>query len=411
MATTRRRAFRIGSRSSDLALYQTRLVKALLSRAHPGIGFSIHTASTFGDTHQTQPLSLLVAPPATDAREGAPPTGGTAGRRQATSGVFTKDLERGLLCGTYDLVVHSLKDMPTVLPEGLALAAITERADPRDALVVRAEHRGCGGLAGLPPGCVIGTSSVRRCALVQYLYPGKFRVRPVRGNVNTRLRKLDASAGNSAGGGTRTAATACRGYEYDALILAAAGLRRLGLGHRIEAIVEFPYSAGQGALAVECRAADTRARDIARSAAHWSSTVRCSAERALLRTLSGGCQVPVGVTSSLGRGAAAAAATLALTGIVVAPNGGECTEAAGTKAILVPHGGEAGCGADLHAAVAAGEALGIEVATKLRAGGAQVFIMAGDGALSGGGGGGGGGHQQQRSRHAYSTVCVDPRHQ
>ena len=200
-----------------------------------------------------------------------------------------------MLSGAYDMVVHSLKDMPTVLPEGLVLAAITERADPRDALVVRAEHRGCGGLAGLAAGSTVGTSSLRRCALVHYLFPGKFRVEPVRGNINTRLQKLDAVAGGKDNGGA--AAAPQPGRKYDALILAAAGLRRLGLDHRIEAVLGFPYSAGQGALAVECRAADVRANAIARSASHRASTLRCVAERALLRSLLGGCQVPIGVNT------------------------------------------------------------------------------------------------------------------
>lgn len=251
-----------------------------------------------------------------------------------------------------------------MLPAGLVIAAITERADPRDVLVVRPEHQGCGGLAGLPAGSVIGTSSVRRCALVQYLYPGKFRVQPVRGNVDTRLRKLD-------GGGAHGNAGGATGHAYDALILAAAGLRRLGLDHRIEAVLEFPYSAGQGALAVECRADDIGAKRIARSVAHWASTVCCSAERALLRTLLGGCQVPVGVTSSLNR--VGGAFVLSLASVVVTPNGRECVEAAGATSLDAPSGG----GRVESGAVLRGRRLGEEIAAKLRDAGSSVQLLVG----------------------------------
>ena len=196
-----------------------------------------------------------------------------------TPGLFTKELEDGLLAGAYDLVVHSLKDMPTTLPEGLVLAAITEREDPRDALVVNAKWRGRG-LGELPAGCVVGTSSVRREAVLRREFPGLV-VRLIRGNVNTRLAKVESG-------------------EFDAAILACAGLTRLGLQYRVERVLddaEFMYAVGQGALGVQCRAADADLVRLLGALTHADTAARCRAERALLRHLQGGCQVPLAVAS------------------------------------------------------------------------------------------------------------------
>lgn len=201
-----------------------------------------------------------------------------------TPGVFTKELEAGLLSGQYDAVVHCLKDMPTTLPDGLILAAITEREDPHDALVVHKKHLGKGGLAGLPKGAKIGTSSVRREAIILRDYP-HLKVDIVRGNLSTRLAKLDSG-------------------EFDAIILAVAGLKRLGpsFENRIEEVLtppKFMYSVGQGALGLQCRANDERTIKLLKSLSHPETTARCLAERALLRALQGGCQIPLGVSSNV----------------------------------------------------------------------------------------------------------------
>jgi len=178
--------------------------------------------------------------------------------------------------------VHSLKDVPTTLPAGLVIAGITAREDPRDAVVVNPKHKGQGGLRSLPSGAVIGTSSVRREALLKRDYPS-LQIKLIRGNVNTRLRKLDEG-------------------EYDAIILAIAGLKRLGEGFaaRAEQLLapsDFPYGVSQGALGLECRLDDDSSRAMLASIGDADTTARCLAERAVLRHLQGGCQVPLGVTS------------------------------------------------------------------------------------------------------------------
>ena len=248
-------------RNSELALIQSRHVKGLLEAAHPSCTFEISAQSTSGDRQLDTPLAVLAA------RE---------------PGLFTKDLERGLATSAFDLVVHSLKDMPTTLPPGLALAAITEREPVEDVLLVAARHAGCGGFANLPAGAVVGTSSVRRTALLRRAFPHLVQ-RDVRGNLQTRLAKLDAADGS-----------------YDALLLAHAGLKRLGWDDRIEAVldaVSWPYGPGQGALGIECRAEDERTLAVVRATTHTATWERCVAERAFMRGLLGGCQVPIAVAS------------------------------------------------------------------------------------------------------------------
>lgn len=169
--TERRTEFVIGSRESDLALWQTRWVQKRLSESFPDCTFTIKTASSLGDEIQDQSL--------VEVGKGNP-------------GLFTSSLESALLAGKYDLAVHSLKDMPTSLPPGLCLAAISPREAPEDALVVAPQHRGCGGLKGLPMGSVVGTSSLRRAAILRQRHPGLV-VRIVRGNLNTRIAKLDGT--------------------------------------------------------------------------------------------------------------------------------------------------------------------------------------------------------------------------
>jgi hydroxymethylbilane synthase len=185
-----------------------------------------------------------------------------------------------MLIDRADIAVHSLKDLPTNLPEGLMLGCITEREDPADALVVHERHRDRS-LATLPEGAVVGTSSLRRLAQLRHHYP-QLTFKDVRGNVITRLEKLDSG-------------------EFDCLILAAAGLQRLGLGDRIHELIDPAISlhaVGQGALWIECREGDTAVLERIAVLEHRPTALRCRAERAFLRQLEGGCQVPIGVNSS-----------------------------------------------------------------------------------------------------------------
>ncbi len=244
----------IGSRGSRLALWQAEWAKERLSALHPRLSIRIEIIKTTGDKLKDVSLSVI------------------GGR-----GVFTKELEEALLDGRIDLAAHSLKDLPTRLPENLSIAAITEREDPRDALVLRAGSLPAAtSLKTLPPGATVGTSSLRRRAQLIHLRPD-LRIKELRGNVDTRLRKLDAG-------------------EYDALILASAGLRRLGLGDRISAYLEpeeMLPAVGQGALALETRADDEQAMRLVAALDHAPTRAACEAERALLRELGGGCQVPI----------------------------------------------------------------------------------------------------------------------
>jgi hydroxymethylbilane synthase len=196
-------------------------------------------------------------------------------------GLFTKELEVAMQAREIDFAVHSLKDLPTRLPEGLVLGAVTEREDPADALVLRADlkqHQ----LETLPEGTVVGTSSLRRLAQLRHHYP-HLTFKDVRGNLNTRLQKLDAG-------------------EFDALILATAGLTRLGMSDRIHQVIDPEISlhaVGQGALGIECRADDEEVMALFAPIIHYPTTQRCLAERAFLRELEGGCQVPIGVSTTI----------------------------------------------------------------------------------------------------------------
>ena len=194
-------------------------------------------------------------------------------------GLFTKELEAQMLVNRADIAVHSLKDLPTNLPEGLMLGCVTEREDPADALVMHAKNKDLT-LATLPEGAVVGTSSLRRLAQHRYHYP-HLTFKDVRGNVITRLEKLDSG-------------------QFDCLILAAAGLGRLGLGDRIHELIDPSISlhaVGQGALGIECRDGDAAVLEQIKVLEHRPTALRCLAERAFLRTLEGGCQVPIGVNS------------------------------------------------------------------------------------------------------------------
>jgi hydroxymethylbilane synthase len=248
---------RIASRRSQLAMVQTEWVRDELRRAHPQLEISIEAMATQGDKILDVALAKI-----------------------GDKGLFTKELEAQMLLDRADIAVHSLKDLPTNLPEGLMLGCVTEREDPADALVVHAKHQDKS-LATLPEGSVVGTSSLRRLAQLRHHYP-QLVFKDVRGNVITRLEKLDAG-------------------EYDCLILAAAGLGRLGLGNRIHELIDPSISlhaVGQGALGIECRLGDQGVLEQIKVLEHLPTARRCLAERAFLRQLEGGCQVPIGVNSS-----------------------------------------------------------------------------------------------------------------
>ena len=255
---TNKRTVRIGTRKSQLALVQTYWVKAELEKHYPNIDFVVEEMSTKGDKILDVPLAKI-----------------------GDKGLFTKELEVGMLNNTTDFAVHSLKDLPTNLPEGLMLGCVTKRVDPADALVVNEKHRDKK-LETLPDGAVIGTSSLRRLAQLRHHFP-HLEFKDIRGNVNTRLAKLDAG-------------------EYDAIILAVAGLQRLDMGDRIHQNISPDISlhaVGQGALGIECREGDEEILAILKAIEDSDTNARAVAERAFLRELEGGCQVPIGVNTSI----------------------------------------------------------------------------------------------------------------
>jgi hydroxymethylbilane synthase len=266
----------IGSRGSKLALWQSEWVKARLEALDPGVEVRIEIFKTTGDVRLDVPLSTI---------------GG--------QGAFTKELEVALLDRRVDVAVHSLKDLPTVTPEGLSITATPEREDPRDALVLRAgPGTRANSLKGLAEGAVVGTSSLRRIAQLKHLRPD-VRIKDLRGNVDTRLRKLDEGG-------------------YDALILASAGLRRLGFGGRISAAIaedEMVPAVGQGSLGVETRSDDEETNALVARLDDPRTRAAVTAERALLRSLGGGCQVPIAAHAKVVGG------RLSLDGLVAALDG------------------------------------------------------------------------------------------
>lgn len=240
---------RIATRKSPLALWQAEHVASRLHALHPGLAVELVTMTTRGDKILDAPLS-----------------------RVGGKGLFVKELEQGMLAGRADIAVHSMKDVPADLPEGLHLPVILAREDPRDAFVSLSSPR----FADLPPGATVGTSSLRRRMQLQAARPD-LSLRDLRGNVNTRLAKLD------------------RG-EYDALVLASAGLTRLGMRERIseylEAEVILP-AIGQGAIGIECRLGDEQVEALIGPLDDGETHLQVDAERALNGRLAGGCQVPI----------------------------------------------------------------------------------------------------------------------
>jgi len=276
------RKFTLASRASELAKIQTNIARDALSATHPDTAFGTAFMSTGGDKNQSQALYLL---------------GGKA--------LWTQELEVALLAGEVDMLVHSFKDVPTELPPGCEIAGVMRREDPVDCLIVK-KGREWTSLEDLPDGSVVGTSSVRRVAQLKRRFP-RFVFKDVRGNLNTRMAKLDAPDG-----------------PFDAIILARAGMVRLGWGPRITANLGPPtllHAVSQGALAIEIRTDDDASRALCAGIAHWPTEWACRAERACLRVLEGGCSVPVGVHTELREKEGEKGGVLVITGCVTSLDG------------------------------------------------------------------------------------------
>lgn len=278
----------VGGRKSILAVVQSKLIAETLRTECPTQSFPVVALSTLGDKVLNKPLYSF---------------GGKS--------LWTKELETLLMhdlegLPKLDMIVHSLKDMPTALPDGCTLGAITKREDPRDALVMPlgSPHTK---LSDLADGSIVGTSSIRRSAQLKRNYPN-LKFESVRGNVQTRLNKVDDPNG-----------------RYACIILAVAGLNRLGLGHRVTSCLDAPdmyYAVGQGALGIEIRTGDEKVLKLLAKINHNESFLSCLAERSLMRTLEGGCSVPIGVQTTF-----VAKDRLKFTAIVVSVDGSECVEA------------------------------------------------------------------------------------
>ncbi|OCX92150.1 MAG: hydroxymethylbilane synthase [Pseudomonas sp. K35] len=302
------REIRIATRKSALALWQAEYVKARLEASHPGLKVSLVPMVSRGDKLLDAPLAKI---------------GG--------KGLFVKELETALMENEADIAVHSMKDVPMEFPEGLGLYCICEREDPRDAFV--SNH--FDDLDALPPGSVVGTSSLRRQAQLLARRPD-LKIQFLRGNVNTRLAKLDAG-------------------EYDAIILAAAGLIRLGFGERIRSSISVDESlpaGGQGAVGIECRTTDSELHALLECLNHSQTATRVVAERALNKRLNGGCQVPIACYAVL------EGEQLWLRGLVGQPDGTVLLRAEG------------------RAPAADAEALGVQVAEALLDQGAEQILQA-----------------------------------
>lgn len=248
--TQKSQLIRIATRKSALALWQAEFVKAQLEHFHADLTVELVPMSTQGDIILDTPLAKI---------------GG--------KGLFVKELEQAMLEGLADMAVHSMKDMPVEFPEGLTLHTICEREDPRDAFV----SNNFANIDELPQGAIVGTSSLRRQCQIRASRPD-LKIHDLRGNVNTRLAKLDSG-------------------QYDAIILAAAGLIRLEMKDRIRAYIEPEVSLpanGQGAVGIECRTDDEAIKALLAPLEHSETRIRVNAERAMNRHLEGGCQVPIG---------------------------------------------------------------------------------------------------------------------
>lgn len=300
------RTLRIATRKSPLALWQANFVKDRLEALYPDLRVELVPMSTQGDKILDTPLAKV---------------GG--------KGLFVKELETAMLEGRADIAVHSMKDVPVEFPEGLGLHTICEREDPRDAFVSNRFKQ----IDELPQGAVVGTSSLRRQCQLRAARPDLV-IRDLRGNVNTRLAKLDAG-------------------EYDAIILAAAGLKRLEMAHRITAFIEPEQSLpanGQGAVGIECRLDDVELHALLAPLEHTETRIRVLTERAMNRALQGGCQVPIGAYALV------QGDQVWLRGLVGSPDG--------TQVIRD----------EIRGPLADGEALGHALAQRLLAAGADAIL-------------------------------------
>lgn len=275
---------RIATRASNLALWQANHVADLLRQAAPTVTVELVHVSTAGDRIQTERL-----------------------RDMGSLGVFTREVQSAVLDGRADLAVHSLKDLPTESVEGLFLGATPARGTTPDALVLPQGFTGEASISALPPGARVGTGSPRRQAQLRFLR-NDLVLSEVRGNVETRLRKLDEG-------------------EYDALVLATAGLSRLGLGHRISCELAPPLmfpAVSQGAVGVECRISDDPVRQILSLISDPATMAAATAERSLLSTLRAGCHAPLGVATT------AAGDSLTLEAVILTPDGAQRWTASAT---------------------------------------------------------------------------------
>ena len=301
------RPIAIATRASELALWQANHVRDRLRALYPDCTLRIVAMTTRGDRILDRSLAKV---------------GG--------KGLFVKELEHALVDGRAHIAVHSMKDVPMELPDGFTIGAILRREDPRDAFVSNTHAA----LAELPPGARVGTSSLRRKAQLRARFP-RLSIQPVRGNVQTRLRKLDAG-------------------EFDALILAVVGLKRLGLGERVRQVLspdESLPAPGQGALGIECLASDSRALELVAALQDADTAAEVRAERAVSRLLGGSCQVPLGAYARCD-----GKRQLHLRAFVATPDGRRILHAEATGAASAP------------------EAVGAQVAEALRAQGAQALL-------------------------------------
>jgi len=269
--TIMRKQIKIGTRASLLAVTQSSMIKDFIEKQHPGVSVELVKITTTGDKILDVPLAKV---------------GG--------KGLFVKELEDALLDGRADLAVHSMKDVPTELPDGLHLGVVTERENPRDAFI----SNNYANIEALPQGAKVGTSSLRRKSQIACLRPDLV-IEDLRGNVDTRLRKLDEGM-------------------YDAIILASAGLNRLGKSDRITSLVEPDQmlpAIGQGALGIELRTDDTELQEGLSFLNHVPTAIAVTAERAFLLRLEGGCQVPIGAFATV------EGDTVTLTGLIASVDG------------------------------------------------------------------------------------------
>ncbi|KAG8569739.1 hypothetical protein GDO81_014530 [Engystomops pustulosus] len=287
----RRNVIRVGTRKSQLARIQTDSVVEMLTNKFPEAHFEIVAMSTTGDKILDTALSKI-----------------------GEKSLFTKELENALERNEVDLVVHSLKDLPTSLPPGFTIGAVCKRESPYDAVVFHPKNAEKS-LESLPTNSTIGTSSLRRAAQLKKHFP-HLQFKDIRGNLNTRLKKLDEHD------------------DFSAIILAAAGLRRMGWENRIDQVLspeQCLYAVGQGALAVEVRAKDQDILNMVSALLDPQTVLRCIAERAFMKRLEGGCSVPVAVSTSIED------SQLYLTGAVYSLDGSDCLKETMQRTVVFPH--------------------------------------------------------------------------